>query len=378
MTAPEDRIIDRVAKLLAQAEHPNTSDVERDAFLAKADALMSKHMIDEAMLRAAQKPEERRKPVVVEVSGMFDRNTVYGSKMNLIASQIARTVGVKMVTHYEGGPRVTLVGFDEDVRWMQMLFINVQMAFANKMSPKWDTSREFVMNLVLLRESGLSWTVVLDRAVRAGAIEDTWSDVPGGDWNPSMTEWITHAQRARWSAEDKLNRAYRNWCKANGKKPVQITRHEAYRHTYAEAFTTRICTRLEERRAARKVPGTELVLRSVEEDVLKAMWDAFPELSPEAREAARLAREKLEQEADEAHAAWLATLTPAARLRYEKEQTAKREKEARDNERYWREQDQKREKLYDTNGGIAGRAAADSVNLSTSETVSTTKREELS
>lgn len=375
----EEGIIAKVAKLLATAEHPGTPDAERDRCLALADSMMAKHMIDEARVRAAQKPEERRQPVVVEVTGMFDRNTVYGSKMELLAREIARTVGVKMVTHYSDRKRlVTLVGFSEDVQWMQLLFMNVQMAFAGKMSPKWDNDRDFVMNLVLLRESGLSWPVVLDRAVRAGAVEDTWSDKSDidGDWQAGG--WVTRRQQAHWSAEDKLNRAYRKWCRDNGKTPVQVTRHEAYRHTYAEAFTSRICVRLEEMRAARAVPGTELVLAGVEEEVLRAMWEAFPSLSPEAQEAARQAREKAEREADEKHAAWLASLSPAERLRYEKEQTAKRAKQARENDRYWREQDRERERLYDTNGGIAGRAAADSVNLSTADPMASPQRLELS
>lgn len=379
MSAPADKVIEKVAKLLALAEHPNTGDAERDAFLARADALMAKHMIDEALVRAAQTPEERRKPVVVEVTEMFNRETVYGSKMELIAREVARTVNVKLVQHYSGRRRHTLVGFDEDVRWMQMLFMNIQMAFLTRISPKWSTERDFTMNVVLLRESGLSWSKVLDRAHRAGAVEDTWSDTElEGEWQANG--WVDGEQRARWAAEDKLNRLYRNWCKAAGKKPVQITRHEAYRHTYAEAFTNRICGRLEEMRAARRASsgtGTELALREMDEDILAAMFDAFPELSPEAIKARREAEERRRREEDEKHAEWLASLTPAARLRYEKEQTAERAKQARESDRYWRKVEEERERLYDTNGGQAGRAAADSVNLSTAEHVDTTTREAL-
>lgn len=362
MSAPEDRILDRVAKLLAQADHPNTGDAERDAFLAKADKLMGEHMITEAMLRAAQKPEERRKPVVVEVTGMFDRETVYGNKMDLIARQVARTVGVKMVTHYSGGRRVTLVGFDEDVRWMQMLFMNIQVAFVTKLNPKWDAGKDTVANVVQLRESGASWSEILNRAVRAGAVEQTWT---------------LYDSQERRNARASLKRAYERYCDAVGVEPVQTRRHEAFRHTYAEAFTVQICARLEEMAEARKVPGTELVLRSVQEDVLAAMWEAFPSLHPDAQKAAQEAREKAEREADEKLAAELAAMTPRQRLAYEKEQTRLRDKEARESDRYWRAEDRRREKLYDTNGGKAGRAAANAVNLNIAETVGTTTRQEV-
>lgn len=378
MTTPADAIVSKVAKLLALAEHPNTSDVERDTFLAKADALMAKHMIDEALLRAAQTPAERRKPVVVEVNDLIDRQSVFGQKMLTIARQVARTVGVRLVVHYADGfkRRISLVGFDEDVRWMQMLFMNIQMTFLTRITPKWDNDREFVRNIVLLRESGLSWSRVLDRAVRAGAVEDTWTDVPF-EYREDGSYW--DSEKARWSAEDKLNRAYRNECKRVGVAPVQITRHEAYRHTYSEAFTQRICARLEEMEEARQSgePGTALALRTVKEDVDAAMWEAFPNLSPEALKARRLAAEEQQRKADEALAARLAAMTPAQRLRYEKEQTAEREKFARESDRYWRRQDRERERLYDYNGGSAGRSAADSVNLSTAERMGGTDRKAL-
>lgn len=60
-----EKIISRIQKLMALAEHANTSDTEREAFLDKADELMARHMVDEALLRQSQSPEERRTPVTV-------------------------------------------------------------------------------------------------------------------------------------------------------------------------------------------------------------------------------------------------------------------------------------------------------------------------
>lgn len=300
-----EKIIDKIAKLLALAEHPNTGDAEREAFLAKADELMAKHMIDEALIRLAQKPEERRKPVRVDVQ-LFDVHSVYGQKMRVIAHEVARTVGIKMATWSNG--QAALVGFDEDVRWMQLLFTNIHMTFLSKIRPSWNSELSLGENASALRESGLGWPGIARLAESVGAID-------------AMPRW---ADDRDWRiAGDKIAVVYRRYCKATGQEPVSITRHEAYRHTYAEAFTTRVCARLADMRQARKATGTgkELAIRSVEDDVNAAFWAEFPTLDPEA-----LA--KAQRQRDEEHAAWLAGLTPAQRLRHEKELSAQREKDA--------------------------------------------------
>lgn len=357
----DDKIIERIAKLLAQAEHPNTSETERDVYLAKADEMMARHMIDEALIRLAQAPAERRKPVRVDVE-LFDRHSVYGIKMSTIATEVARTVGVRMATR-SGSNVVSLVGFDEDVRWMQMLFLNVQMAFIGRMRPEWSDQRSLGANVALMRESGMGWPEVSRVAFKAGATED----------------FDRYSGTFVWS--DRLAAAYKKHCKETGSTPVTITRHEAYRATYAEAFTSRICSRLTTMRLDRlddvKSTGTELALRSVEDDVNDAFYTEFPNLSPEAaRERMAQARRDQEQ-ADEEHAAWLASLTPAKRLAYERKQAAEADKLARRSDKYWAQRDKEQEKLYDSNGARAGRKAADGVNLSTAETVGTHSKPEL-
>ncbi|HMC69102.1 MAG TPA: DUF2786 domain-containing protein, partial [Mycobacteriales bacterium] len=49
----DDRILERVRKLLARAEHPTTPAAEAEACSEKAATLMSRYVIDQAMLDAA-------------------------------------------------------------------------------------------------------------------------------------------------------------------------------------------------------------------------------------------------------------------------------------------------------------------------------------
>src|SRR3954454_13937094 len=50
----DDRVLERVRKLLARAEHPATPPAEAEACSEKAAALMSRYVIDQAMLDSSR------------------------------------------------------------------------------------------------------------------------------------------------------------------------------------------------------------------------------------------------------------------------------------------------------------------------------------
>lgn len=340
-----EKIISRIQKLMALAEHANTSDTEREAFLDKADELMARHMVDEALLRQSQSPEERRTPVTVEVQ-LLDQASIYTYKMRTVAEQMARTVGVRIA--FKAGRQV-LVGYSEDVSWMQILFTNAQLTFLSRVSPKWDAALTVEENVAQLRESGKDWYTVNCVGYRAGA----WTRPPvPGEANHIVAMYQRH-------------------CKATGAVPVKIYRHDAYRNTFAEAFISRICSRLETMREARFAsatePGTGLALRQVQEDVDAAFYAAFPNLNPEAREARIQAQRDADARMRAEEQERLAAMTPAARLRHERQQAEQRARDARLNAKYWRRDDAERSRRYDGTGARAGTAAADAVNLSTDE-----------
>ena len=60
----DKKLMETVRLLLARAEHPNTPPEEADTALRRANALMARHAIDEALVRATQTARERRAPVV--------------------------------------------------------------------------------------------------------------------------------------------------------------------------------------------------------------------------------------------------------------------------------------------------------------------------
>lgn len=341
----EEKIMSRVQKLLATAEHENTSQEEREAALAMADKLMTKYAIDEAMLAASQKPEERRKPVREDVD-LFDLNSVHSQRFRTILSEIARTTRVRAALSYRNGT-VVLAGFAEDVQYTQMLFHTIHFAFLNSLQPSWDGDRGFDENVYRLKEAGIKWVSIANMANRSG------EEVP-------------------WPDGGRLIRAYKRHCKKIGVEPTNHTqRHEAYRTSYAESFTQRICERLEDMRRAAKeqageTTGAEVALRDQSQMVDDLWFEMFPSMKPPSEEEMEAQRRKWAEEARlkaEQEAAWWASLTPAQQAKHQAKIEEERRKEAAADERYWKKRAKEEDRNWDSTGARRGAKAAEQVDL---------------
>lgn len=341
MSAPEDRILDRVRKLLAQANHPNTGEAERAAFLAKADEMMVRHAIEEAVLAATQSPEQRRKPVTVTTQ-MYDPHTVWGQKFRTIMGEVCTASRVKCAGGRNGV--FTMVGYNDDVDYAQLLFTTIQFQFVAKIQPTWEPLRDFDANVAALKEAGRT------------------------------EEQIARAAGLRWpEGGSTVKTAYKRHCRANGIDPTYTRRHSAYRESFADSFVTRMCSRLEELGQAAKTQaassGAELVLYHAQEDVDEEFYRQYPNARPLTKEqvrAMRKAQVEAERLAEEKHQAWLDSLTDKQRVAHERKVQEEAERKARENDRYWRNFDKQQERRYDSTGSRAGRAAADNVDLTRS------------
>lgn len=344
----EDKILLKVRKMLDLANHANTGAAEREAFLAKADEMMVKHAIDAAMLDATLNINQRRAPVV-ETVPMWDKHSVHAQRFSTVLREVCKTVRVRCNEKYEWDTtdqNVTLVGFNDDVQYAQLLFTNIQFAFIGAVKPTWDMARGFDANVAACRESGMAWEEIARAGMRAGDPEARWPD--GGT----------------------LGRAVARDCKKRGVPIPKVTRHAAYANTFSEAFVTRICARLEELRDAgeeqAKGSGAELVLVHAAEQVDDAFFELFPNLRPKTEEELKAARDawKAKQQLErEKHDAWWATLTPAQQAAEERKIQAQHEKDSRESDKYWRRYDKLNAARYDSAGDRAGARAADAVRL---------------
>ena len=128
-TGVDDAVLGKVRALLAKAEC-TTFEHEADAFTAKAQELMARHAIDEALARG-QAGHERRAPVArrVTIDDPYAR-----AKASLLAA-IAAANGVRSVWDGEFA-HMTVVGFEADLEAVDLLFTSLLMQASKAMLNK--------------------------------------------------------------------------------------------------------------------------------------------------------------------------------------------------------------------------------------------------
>jgi hypothetical protein len=127
----DDRVLERVRKLLARAEHPTTPPAEAEACSVKAAALMSRYVIDRAMLDAAAPAKST--PVVRRITV----DPPYAVPKAVLLDEVARAfrVCVAIGRVAEGdGRRCTLVGFPADVATTELLFTSLLLQASTAMT----------------------------------------------------------------------------------------------------------------------------------------------------------------------------------------------------------------------------------------------------
>ena len=120
---PDNNVpLDRVRKLLARAEHPATPPAEAEACSLKAAALMSRYVIDQAMLDDARListgPETRR----------INAQPPYAVPKAVLLSTVASAFRVCVAIGSHDGPdgrRCTLVGFPADLDTTELMFTSL-------------------------------------------------------------------------------------------------------------------------------------------------------------------------------------------------------------------------------------------------------------
>lgn len=333
---PDEKVLETVRRLVALANDEGTTQGERDAAFARADALMTKHAIDEAMVRAARSREEREEPAVKARQRLWDAGTEFDDQWRALVRDLARHNRVRAVYHSLRPGTYTLVGFPDDLSYFEIIWTGAYLTFVAKMNPVWDPKQTEQENVYRLKEAGIKWRQIAEMG------EFQWPD--GG----------------------LLIRMYKRQCRALGVEATpQTQRHAAYRASYAAAFVRQISYRIELQNRIREgqvsaTPGAELALRDRSEDVAEKVYQLFPDLRPlSAEERAKLAEEnaKLVREMDEKEAARRAALTPKEREREDRER-------AKADRRYDREWSRNQHARHDDQGAAAGRAAADTVDLS--------------
>jgi hypothetical protein len=342
----EQKILERVRNLLAKANDPRVSAAEREVFLDEANRRINKHAIDMALLDASRTIGEKRKPTKKHIV-LFDQGFEWGSQFMSVIMSICETNRCRYAFH-NGYRSITVVGMQEDVDWVEMLWLNVFFYFSSQIQPRWDVESSVAENIYNFKNAGYKWKDIWEIGYQA------IGSMPDG-------ETFFNTRKSKY-----MITGYKKMCAEKGTQPIGTQTFKAYKLTFTNHFTYEVNRRLEEMRDANKkqevsTSGSELALFDVSKLIEQELYRLFPELSPEARAKRDEIWRKEEADAEAADAAYLASLSPAARKAVLDKRSREEAAAARRADTFYRNQSKRR--TYDAAGATAGSAAGREVDL---------------
>jgi hypothetical protein len=369
----DEKILEKVRKLMAIADHPNTPAPEAEVALSQANKLMARHAIDEATLDMNRTEGEKRQPVKRHIR-VAEGYTEFNPMLRSILIQIANANRCRVASTID---EVVAYGADEDARWVETLYTNIYFHFISSINPRWDAAKTYDHNVYLFKVAGYKWKEINAIAMEHGEISRegtrkehimrTYAEsrgfeiVPGSESPAGPYEYVT--AKVPTGYFHKMLAAYRRHAKLIGdESPVTTQSHLAYRTQFAESFQSRLLVRIslmanEAENLRDTIPGAALALSSMKSRIDEKFYEDFPEAHPDAVAASRAER-KAQYERDlRERQEMLDAMTPKQRDAFlEKEERAQVR-----NARYWNKR--LHSSNYDESAVARGRDAANTVRL---------------
>lgn len=284
----------KIAGLLATAESfQNDGNAEAAAtYREKAESLMRTYRIAEEQLIREQVSSGL--PIWRDVVIGPRYGDAWGDMMHSMVGHIIRHCGALYSIEAKTVDGVQswvaeVVGYDMDIRLIEMMWTSARLAFLARLEPKFDSAASAEENIYRLRASGM------DRQTIAKLVFGKEGHAEG----------------------IKVGKVYQAECEKRGETAAASGRgfnREAYREAYADEFRQTIRRRLRMAQDAADSAGGSLVLPERESRVREALWARYPYLRPETPQ------EKADREKREA--AREAAMTPAEKADREKRQKA--------------------------------------------------------
>lgn len=137
MSPDKIKYAERIAKLLRQAEDPAVGQAEAEAFLGKAQALMTQYAIDEQLIAAAKADNADQAPEKI-VEDVIEYSGGYHPALFDIGAAVARAQGVKVLISKRGNRTdLHLIGFESDVARAKMLDTSAQIQATGALGKWW-------------------------------------------------------------------------------------------------------------------------------------------------------------------------------------------------------------------------------------------------
>lgn len=371
-------IMSKIMKLLERANHPNTPPAEAALAAERAEALMAQHQID----RMDLKPEEKSKVVQDHWDlRLGDTDSNFHWHIRSLMEAVLKHCGIRVhptagwVKDEDGNTdyssrRFTVVGFPEDMAYAEQIWYRVFLEFVRSLNPKWDSSKSLGENSYHFLRAGIKWSAIW-RAAFDNQPETGYPSPRGG-------RTVIIADPAKTKYNSSLKQAVKEYMQDNelGEYSAHTQRHNTYRNSFVESYSSTIRRRLRDMRAKAKEQVSDsdkfaLALRTTEQQVDDEFYRLFPEFDPEVQKRRRAAEAAAEAER------W-ASLTPAQqqaemkRRADEEARWARAARNARSNYRRVRVNDS-----YDSAAYERGQQAGNRVNLNIDAEVKKTERKVL-
>lgn len=278
MTSNEasENIMRKIQSLLERAAHPSTPEHERQTSQEMADKLMAKYRLDRAMLNF-KKTDLTREPTHREY-GLIDLitkestvsnkdyNEEWGiqSQVNWLRSSIYTHAGCRSTSRFQ---TFTVVGYEEDIFYGDMLWTTIFQDVITKMFPGWRKDVGFDENVFTLKNAGFSWPQVREMGLANEAADRI-------------------GMLTAENAGSKLRTGYKRHAKKIGYNPpaVQPRNPGLWRRSFVDSYSSQIQNRIRAMAAANAESAGkegEIALIKDADRVRDFFYNLFPDLNPE-------------------------------------------------------------------------------------------------
>lgn len=254
-----DAVLEKIQKLLAKSES-STFPAEAAAFREKAELMMREYRVKEENLIA--KDQFSLAPIT-RVITLLETDSDFYKSYWLLFRYICDHTGVISQSRWVYNPvtretelGATMVGYESDIGYAEMLWLSARLAFLASIEPDYNPKISIEENIYILRSSGLP---------RKDVAEKIW-----GHWTQTNSA--------------KVAKIYKEECARRGEEPALNGRQvsaKTYREVFAREFVWRVYDRLQEARDAALKIGGALDLSGRADRVQEAFWVAFPDLRPD-------------------------------------------------------------------------------------------------
>lgn len=267
MAWTKEELLVKVRALIAKGNSTEFEE-ERKLFLAKADELMEKYAISEAML--AQTDEKKSKLVVrrdMDISWWRESKVLDWEIRQLIyqmwysVSRHCRCTTTASTWDYIA-LTAAVYGIPSDLDYFDLLFTDLFVQMFSTLRPKYDPAKTLGHNVALAKQAGMKYK---DIAVWAGMPE------------------LVKCKNGKQQVDGKLLRAYKKYVKEHGGDIVSIhptTWAISFVHGYVYTIQKRLREIQEGRETAKGDNPMALALRDVADLAKEALWNDFPDLRP--------------------------------------------------------------------------------------------------